>query len=221
MPSLKEIIGHDFSDPSLIDEAVTHPSLATRKNYQRLEFLGDRVLALVVADWLFSHFPTEAEGRLNRRFVSLVRKETLAEIAEKAGLAEHIKMERTAEEDGGRNKPTVLADVCEAVIGAIYLDGGMAPARRFIDRYWKDRFDEGGRPRKDAKSALQEWAQARGMPTPIYVEKARTGPDHSPVFTMVARLEGVGEQEASGASKRLAEQAAATAFLSRLEAEAE
>ena len=127
----------------------------------------------------------------------------------------------TAEEDGGRTKPTVLADVCEAVIGAIYLDGGMAAARSFIDRCWKDRFDEGGRPRKDAKSALQEWAQARGMPTPIYVEKSRSGPDHSPVFTMVAKLEGVGEQEATGASKRLAEQAAASAFLSRLEAEAE
>lgn len=208
---------YDFQKPSLLEEALTHPSLAKRVNYQRLEFLGDRVLGVSIAERLLEKFPHEAEGKLNNRFVSLVRKETLAEVALEAGLVPLILMAHGAESEGTRSKEAVQADVCEAVIGALYLDGGAEAAKAFIHQYFDKRMIDGVGAKKDHKTILQEWAQARGMDLPTYFEVGRSGPDHSPLFEIEVVVEGVGRASASGKSKRDAQQAAAQALYLELE----
>ena len=212
-------LGHAFRDPALLVRALTHSSLSseTRADNQRLEFLGDRVLGLVMAEALLEADAGAAEGTLAPRFNALVRKETCAEIAAGIGLGEVLKLGRSEMLTGGRRKAALLGDAMEAVIAAVYLDGGFANARALVLRLWGDRIARVEADARDAKTALQEWAQARGMPPPAYREIARSGPDHAPQFTIRAELENGGSAEARAGSKRAAEQAAAAALLSQVE----
>jgi ribonuclease-3 len=210
---LKEILGHSFADSGLIGAALTHPSVDGAESYQRLEFLGDRVLGLVVAALLYRRFPEASEGELATRFNALVRRETLAAIARDCGLDHHIRLSKSEEDTGGREKPAILADIIEAVIGALYMDGGLDAASAFIDTWWKPFVDGQKSAMKDAKTELQEWAQAQGFTTPTYREVGREGPPHAPIFTMLVTVgEGLMAQ-GSGRSKQLAEQAAADRLL--------
>ncbi|HEV2678038.1 MAG TPA: ribonuclease III [Aliidongia sp.] len=226
--ALEAKLDHRFADPDLLEEALTHRSAAYvaggRKDrrgarrslgYERLEFLGDRVLGLLVAEMLMTTFPREAEGALARRHAELVRKETLAAVAVEIDLAEHV-MLPPLEDGGARHNPSLLADVCEAIIAALYVDGGLETARRFVAGRWTDRMNASVAPPKDSKTALQEWAQGRGRPLPVYRLVKTDGPPHQPIFTVSASVEGEAEELASGASKRLAEAAAATILLARI-----
>lgn len=212
-------LGHGFRDQELLHHALVHSSASAGKGtatYERLEFLGDRVLGLVVAEMLYRRFPGEAEGALARRHAALVRREALARVAETVGLGQYIVMSRGEEDAGGRANPAILADVCEALLGALYLDGGLAAAAAFINAHWPGMMEEALAPPKDAKTALQEWAQSRGLALPTYETVDLQGPDHSPVFTVRVSVTGFPPAEASGASKRAAAQAAARALLERV-----
>lgn len=219
MDKLTAITGHTFRDPALLRLALTHRSAAGkgRETYERLEFLGDRVLALVIADLLYKAYPSEDEGALAKRLVDLVRRETLAEIAQSLGLPALIELSRGEEDAGGRDNPAILADVCEAMIGALYLDGGLEMARSFIRRNWSDRMASTPEPPKDAKTALQEWAQGRGLELPDYREIERSGPDHAPLFTIEVCVDDFPPERGEGPTKRAAEQVAAERLLARLE----
>jgi len=187
-------------------------------SYERLEFLGDRVLGLVVADMLLAQFPDEPEGPLAQRLADLVRRETLAAVALELDLGASLRIAKSGQDDDERHNPAILADVCEALIGALYLDGGLAAARQFIEPIWQPLLIEARKPPQDAKTALQEWAQGRGLPLPEYRETARSGLDHEPVFTIEVTVAGHGGESAEGRSKRQAEQAAAARLLARLPA---
>jgi len=219
MALLQELVGYRFNKPSLLDEALTHPSLSGAYNYQRLEFLGDRVLGLSIATWLLEAYPLEAEGHLNRRFTALVRKETLAKMARQLQIVKAIKLTPGAESEGTREKEAVQADVCEAVIGAMYLDGGYAVADEFIRKHWVPLVNEATEASRDNKTLLQEWCQGRALPLPKYEVIGRSGLDHSPVFTIQVIVEGKGTAEAEGTAKRLAEQAAAKTLYATLSGE--
>lgn len=212
---LAEILGHSFNHPDILRRAVTHASAEPRawNAYERLEFLGDRVLALAVAEQLLDRFPHEREGSIAKRHVSLVRRETLAEVAHTIGLGNYLIVSRGEDEAGARASDTILSDAMEAVIGAIYLDGGLEAAQRFILKYWNPLLELDRRPPQDPKTALQEWAQGHRLPLPAYVTVAQTGPAHAPEFTVEVRVEGQEPQRANGKSKRLAEQLAAAAML--------
>ena len=201
--------------------AVTHASLssATRPDNQRLEFLGDRVLGLVMAEALLAADPDASEGQLAPRFNALVRKETCADVAREVGLGEVLKLGRSEMLSGGRRKEALLGDALEAVIAAVYQDGGFDAARAVVLRLWGGRIGAVDADARDAKTALQEWAQARGMAPPTYTEAGRTGPDHAPQFTVAVVLDSGERAEATAGSKRIAEQQAAKALLTRLEAE--
>jgi len=215
----EQVLGHRFRDAGLLQTALTHSSAGEGSNYQRLEFLGDRVLALVIADRLYRAFPEEPEGGLNRRFTALVRAETLAEIAGEVGLAELVRAETGGAAKGEALPPAVLGDICESAIGALYLDGGLEAAAAFIHRHWAERLRAGPATAKDAKTALQEWAQARGLALPGYRVVAQHGPDHAPDFEVAVAVAGYGEIRGRGGSKRAAEQEAAAAMLEALGAE--
>jgi ribonuclease-3 len=219
MDELTRIIGYEFSDPALARDALTHRSAAARGHptYERLEFLGDRVLALVIADMLYDEFPEEEEGALAKRLVALVRRETLTGIASVLGIGPLIRLSRGEEEAGGRENPAILSDVCESLIGAIYRDGGMAPARAFIERHWTGLMESTAEPPKDAKTSLQEWAQGRGFALPAYRQLSRSGPDHAPHFTIEVMVGGFPPELGVGPTKRAAEQIAAEKLLERLE----
>src|SRR6056297_905172 len=212
-------LGHDFARADLLIHAVTHSSMAsaTRDDNQRLEFLGDRVLGLVMAEALLEEDPTAAEGQLAPRFNALVRKETCAEVAREIDLGKVLKLGRSEMLSGGRRKQALLGDAMEAVIAAVYRDGGFAAAKALVLRLWGDRIRTVKDDARDAKTALQEWAQARGLLPPEYLEKARSGPDHAPQFTIEARLSSGEVEAATAGSKRQAEQAAAKALLVRVE----
>lgn len=218
---LVQALGHDFSDATLLETALTHPSASTpaRQDNQRMEFLGDRVLGLTIAEALMNAYPDAAEGELAPRFNAMVRRETLAKVAEEIGLGQHLRLGRSENISGGRRKSAILADAMEAVIAALYLDGGIAVARDFIDRQWSHRIEDANDAPVDAKTRVQEWAQARGVAPPDYRLVNRTGPDHAPFFTVVAELPtgelGTGEAR----SKKLAEQAAATDLLKKVNAD--
>jgi ribonuclease III len=221
--SLAESLGHDFRHAELLTDALTPPSAArrprgARHDYQRLEFLGDRVLGLIVADLLWHRFPTEAEGELTRRHSDLVRRDALAEVARTVGLGAHLIVSPGEDAAGVRQQPSVLADVCEAVIAALYLDGGLPVARRFVERWWEARLTASGAPPHAPKTALQEWALARGLPLPAYRTVATEGPDHRRRFTITVAVEGLPPATATGTSKRAAETAAAAAALAALDA---
>lgn len=219
MDELADIIGYEFGDPALARIALTHRSAAGRDDvtYERLEFLGDRVLALVIADMLYDAFPQEDEGALAKRLVALVRRETLADVAARLSVAPLIHLSRGEEEAGGRENPAILADVCESLIGAVYRDGGMAPARAFIERHWSALMEGTAEPPKDAKTSLQEWAQGRGLALPSYRQVGRSGPDHAPLFTIEVSVGDFPPARGDGPTKRSAEQAAAERLLARLE----
>ena len=219
---LIESLGHPFERPELLREALTHPSARSRRGsavrgYERLEFLGDRVLGLIIAELLWRRFPDEAEGALTRRHTSLVRRETLTGIAKEIGLGAHIVLSAGEAAAGARTNASVLADVCEAVIAALYLDGGLAVARRFVERWWEPRVMKLGAPPRDPKTALQEWAQARGRTLPIYRTVATAGPAHRRTFTVTVTVNGLPPATATGSSKRAAEAAAAAAALATLD----
>ena len=216
---LTDLLGHSFRNKALLQRALTHPSAAddTLDSYERLEFLGDRVLGLIVAEELLARFPDEPEGDIARRHTALVRRETAAEIAAETGLGAHLDVSKGEHDAGTRNNPAVLGDALEALLAALYIDGGLPAARAFIHRHWASHLAATGRPPRDPKTALQEWAQARALPLPAYRETARAGPPHSPSFTISVSVEGNGEAAAEGSSKRRAEQAAAAAMLDRLD----
>ncbi|KAA5604597.1 ribonuclease III [Roseospira marina] len=214
---LESRLGHTFGDATLLAQALTHGSAGGGpRSYERLEFLGDRVLSLVVAHMLFTRFPAEPEGALARRHTALVRAETLARVARNLGLPALMRLSRGEADLGGRENPALLCDVCEAVLGALYLDGGYASVDRFIRATWAPLMEENPAPPKDAKTALQEWAQGRGLPLPVYETVATAGPAHAPLFTVAARVEGHDAATAEGPSKRQAEQRAAARLMDRL-----
>lgn len=220
---LFEILGHRFADPQLLAEALTHPSAHARRgprlSYERLEFLGDRVLGLVVAELLWRRFPEEAEGELTRRHTGLVRRESLVAVAQALGLGAFVILSPGEAQAGARDNPSVLADTCEAVIAALYLDGGLEAARGFVHRCWEPLLQTAVEPPRDPKTALQEWAQGRGRGLPVYETVGVAGPAHKRVFTVSARVEGAEPATASGSSKRAAETAAAAELMTRLIAE--
>ena len=211
-------IGYHFAKPELLNRAVTHASMssANRDDNQRLEFLGDRVLGLVMAEALLKLDPAATEGQLAPRFNALVRKEACAEVAREIDMGAVLKLGRSEMLSGGRRKQALLGDAIEAIIAAVYLDGGFDEAKALILRLWGDRVMQVKQDARDAKTALQEWAQARGLPPPAYVQTDRQGPDHAPVFTITARIENGASAVASAPSKRQAEQAAAKTLLAQL-----
>jgi ribonuclease-3 len=227
---LPQSIGYRFTRPELLQEALTHPSAfgaerrrGRRRNpplrgYERLEFLGDRVLGLVIADLLWRRFESEPEGPLTRRYHHLVRRESLARVAEAIGLGRHLILPPAEAAAGAAGNPGILADACEALIAAIYLDGGFAAASAFVQRFWAPLVEEMEEPPRDPKTALQEWAQARGLTPPTYELVATSGPDHAPTFTVAASVAGGDGATATGSSKRLAESRAAATLLDRLTA---
>ena len=216
-------LGHHFTRPDLLLQAVTHSSLSspTRPDNQRLEFLGDRVLGLVMAEALLGADTAAAEGQLAPRFNALVRKETCADVARELGLGEVMKLGRSEMMSGGRRKEALLGDALEALIAAVYLDAGFQAARAVVLKLWGTRIGAVEQDARDAKTSLQEWAQARGMAPPVYEEAARTGPDHAPIFTVQVTLANGASEQARAGAKRLAEQQAARALLARMETEHE
>ncbi len=212
-------LGHDFARPELLLRAVTHPSMssATRPDNQRLEFLGDRVLGLVTAEALLAADRGASEGQIAPRFNALVRKETCAAVARELQLGDVLKLGRSEMMSGGRRKEALLGDAMEAVIAAVFLDAGFPAARDLVLRLWGDRIETVESDARDAKTALQEWAQARGLTPPQYTETGREGPDHQPIFTIEVRLASGETASARAGSKRHAEQSAAKALLARME----
>ena len=217
-------VGHRFADQRVLVEALTHPSATRRgrnapRNNQRLEFLGDRVLGLVVAHLLIARFPHEEEGPLSRRHAALVRRETLADIAGSFGLGDRLTFARSEEAGNGRVNPSILADALEALIGALYLDGGLEPAERFIRARFEPYVTSMGQPPRDAKTTLQEWAQGRGLSLPTYTLVDTSGPPHAPLFEVEVTLSDFPPMAAKASSKRQAEQAAAKALLDAVASE--
>ncbi len=220
-PESKELstrLGHAFSRPELLIQALTHSSLATpgREDYQRLEFLGDRVLGLVIAEALVQNDASASEGELAPRLNALVRKETCADVAAELDIGAALLMGRSESLSGGRRKIALLGDAMEAVIAAIYLDAGFDVVRERVLAFWGSRIATAEALAVDPKSALQEWAQARGMPPPSYVETNRTGPDHAPTFTIEVQLQNGKTASATAPSKRAAQQAAAQTLFDML-----
>lgn len=216
---LEAALGCRFKDRKLLERALTHASVRSgrgpRHDNERLEFLGDRVLGLVIAELLHVSLPDVREGDLARRFNRLVCGESCAEVAREIDLGRHLILSDSEAENGGREKDTILADAVEAVLGAVFLDTGFDNARSAVTRLWGDRLNSIDRTTVDAKSALQEWAQGRGLPLPRYKETSRSGPDHAPEFVSEVRVKGSEPITGTGTSKRQAEQAAATEFLIR------
>jgi ribonuclease-3 len=220
LQDLARALDHRFGRIELLRQALTHPSADGERGrpsaFERLEFLGDRVLGLVVAEMLIERFPDEAEGDLARRQAALVSRDMVARVARTLGLEDALIVAKGEQEAGGRANPAMLADACEAVLGALFSDGGFEPAARAVRAHWLPLVAESATPPRDAKTALQEWAQARGRPLPGYALLGRQGPDHGPEFHVAVSVEGVPPAEGRGSTKRAAEQAAAAALLARL-----
>ncbi len=216
---LETKLGHRFKDPSLLERALTHASVrggkAERADNERLEFIGDRVLGLAIAEVLNQQYPNASEGELARRYNRLVRGEACAKVARAIGLGAHLILSDSEADSGGREKTTILADAAEAVLGAVFLDGGFEKARGVVRKLWQEQSEPVPEVAVDAKSALQEWAQGQGLALPKYTVVARKGPDHAPRFTAEVLIAGRAPAQGEGASKRIAEQAAATALLAR------
>jgi ribonuclease-3 len=219
--ALEARIGHKFADPGLLATAFTHVSALKKTSgkrgdsYQRLEFLGDHVLGLVVSDMLYRAFPNANEGELSKRLADLVRKESCADVAKSLGLVDDIKLGQVGASASARLRKSVLGDICEALIGAVFLDGGYPAAAQFVERNWTERMRKPRRPLRDPKTVLQEWAQAKRLPTPVYREIERTGPHHDPEFRVAVDLPGLAPAEGIGSNKRAAEKAAASAMIAR------
>lgn len=218
---LEQRLGHHFKSLDLLRQALTHSSASgeSSRNNERMEFLGDRVLAFLVADLLLHHYPDASEGDLALRLNALVRRETCAAVALEVELGACLILGHAEAASGGQDKPVILGDACEAVIGALYLDGGMQAARAFVEACWTPRLVGLTAAPSDAKSALQEWSQARKLGTPVYSVIRREGPDHAPVFVIEVQLPGHAPSCGAGASKREAERAAALAMLREVHAD--
>lgn len=219
-PNLDELLkklGYHFERMELLEEALTHVSApqSAGQSYQRLEFLGDRVLGLAIAELVFRTFPGAPEGELSRRLAELVRRESCAEVAVAWDVGPHLKLGAGEAHSGERRNQTILADVCEAIIGAVFLDGGYGAAQALVERSFQALLAAPRRPLRDPKSALQEWAQGRGLPPPTYSIAEQTGPDHAPKFRVMVKVKGAEGAFGQGASKRVAEQAAARSLLLR------
>ncbi|MEJ2117190.1 MAG: ribonuclease III [Alphaproteobacteria bacterium] len=217
---LQKQIGYQFGNNKLLHEALTHASAIYGQpgmaDYERLEFLGDRVLGLAIAEYLLQAFPASPEGDLARRFNGLVRKETCAAVAEELDIGPFINLGESEAMAGGRRKRTILADACEALLGAIYLDGGWEPVKQFIIKHWGARLSEVATVPVDGKTALQEWVQGQGRTKlPRYVLVSNSGPDHAPEFEYEVQVTGYAPARGKGPSRRAAEQAAAAALLTR------
>ncbi len=219
---LEQRLDYGFQNPDLLRRALTHPSAVSDRgaagqleSYQRLEFLGDRVLGLVIADMLAAAFPEADEGGLHRRHAAMVRKETCAEVGAELGIGEALFLGEGEENSGGRAKETILGDACEAVIGAVYTDGGLETARAVIERMWRPRMAHRNRSQRDAKSTLQEWAQGQGLSVPRYNVVGESGPAHAPHFTVRVEIDPFVPATGEGSSKREAEQSAAATLLIR------
>ena len=220
LAALEHRIGYRFKDAALLEQALTHISaLSGARNraasYQRLEFLGDHVLGLVVSDMLFHAFAKADEGEMSRRLADLVRKEACADVGRAIELGAVVRLGASEANAGGRGRTAILADACEAMIGAVFIDGGYPAAAALVERLWSERMHQPARPLRDSKTVLQEWAQARGLPTPAYREVERKGPDHDPEFRVSVELPDLAPAEGLGRSKRAAEQAAAAAMLTQ------
>jgi ribonuclease III len=207
--------GRKFKDKALLQRALTHASVGGQDNEQ-LEFLGDRVLGFLVAEMLMKHFPHEKEGTLALKLNAMVRMETCARVAEAAGVGKALILASSEDRGGGRLKPAILGDACEAVIAALYLDGGITAARKFVTRYWQPMLSEVQGDMRDPKNALQEWAQGRKLGTPVYRVTKREGPDHAPRFTVQVTVRGHDPETGEGSNLRAAEQSAARVLISRL-----
>ena len=217
---LEARLGYRFADPELLDRALTHSSAVSpgkriAQSYQRLEFLGDRVLGLVVADILYRRLPKANEGELSRGLNALVRKETCAAIARQLNLGPELNLGDSEARTGGAEKDAILGDVTEAIIGAVYCDGGLGRAYELIEGFFGDQVGLATTDRADAKTTLQEWAQGRGLEPPDYVQTERKGPDHAPEFTIAVNIPGFAPVLATGPSKKIAEHKAAERFLFR------
>ncbi len=218
---LMRALGHAFKDEGLLEQALTHGSLTKNQSrrkgidadYERLEFLGDRVLGITIADELYRRYPNAEAGQLSRRYNAQVQKSALAEIAELMDLPNYVRISDELRATGGAKNPSLLEDCVEALIAALYLDGGMPAAKAFIVKFWWPRFDAENAAKKDPKSALQEWAAKNGRPLPVYSVIREEGPDHNPEFTIEVTVEGCEPQTAIASSKRAAEKQAAKLML--------
>lgn len=218
LAALQERIGWKFADLTLLKRALTHSSLAASSrigDLERLEFLGDRVLGLLTAEALWRTYPKMKEGDLAPRLNALVRKETCAKAALFFGIEKLIRMSAQEEESGGRRKKAILGDACEALLGAVYIDGGLSAARAMYDLYWTPNLELLSRRHRDAKTTLQEWSQERGLGAPKYETVNSEGPAHAPAFTIDVHVPGFDAVRGAGQSKRAAQMAAAAAFLVR------
>ena len=216
---LETKLGYRFKDAAMLERALTHASVrggkTERGDNERLEFIGDRVLGLAVAEVLNGQHPEATEGELARRYNRLVRGEACAKVARAIGLGAHLILSESEADSGGREKTTILADAIEALLGAVFLDGGFEKARTVVRKLWQEQSDQVPDSTVDAKSELQEWAQGMGLALPKYIVVSRKGPDHAPHFTAEVTITGRKPAQGEGASKRIAEQAAATALLER------
>lgn len=220
LKKLQEKIGYDFHETKLLEAALTHSSTGSHTNYERLEFLGDRVLGLVMAETVYAMFPRESEGDLAKRHAALVQGAMLAELARHIDLGAALQISEAERIGGGTENENILADGLEALIGAIYLDSGLAPCQKFIKGLWGERVKTMKDPPQDSKTALQEWAQARGFPLPSYEVVKREGPDHAPVFHVEVAVGQWPPQKAIGSSIRAAEKEAAQLLLEYLRKDA-
>ena len=216
-------LGYEFLTPQLLQDALTHPSLAGFKQrkkgtmpYERLEFLGDRVLGLIIAEWLYEKFPDASEGELAKRHAALVNRDALRAVAVEIGLGQHLRLARGEEASGGRKNIATLPDAMEAILGALYLDGGLKAASHFIHRYWQKDIGIAEAP-ADAKTVLQEWAQGQGLPLPQYKVIEHSGPAHAPKFVIEVSVKGHPPAVAEGESKRAAQKAAALLLLQNVQ----
>jgi len=221
---LEQALGYQFFGRRHAVAALTHSSMrvspegrkVASESYERLEFLGDRVLGLIISEMLLFRFPSEREGDLAKRHTELVRRETLAEVAVALKLGPMIRMSRGEKDGGGQQKESLLADVVEALIAAMYLDGGMSPVRTFIEKNWSPFLEAAKQPPRDPKTTLQEWAQARGLPLPVYDLVSQSGPSHEPQFEISVTVEGQKPVLAVAGNKRAAEREAASILLDRV-----
>jgi ribonuclease-3 len=212
---LKDILGHKPNDAALFERALTHASYG-EDHYERLEFLGDRVLGLTIAAWLYELFPDEPEGKLSRRLNALVARETCAEVGRALGIGGQMRLGKQARDDGASDSDNVIGDVVEALIGALFIDAGWEPASAFVRRAWGERVSTRDKAPLHPKSALQEWAAAHDRRPPDYRLAGRSGPQHAPTFAVEVEIRGVGSAKAEGASKQEAETAAAAKLLEEL-----
>ena len=217
LKSFEKRLQYTFGNTYYLEKSLTHRSIQNHRagNYERLEFLGDRVLGLSISAVLLKLYPESPEGDLARRYNNLVKRQTCTEVAKDIDLGQFLILSAGEERSGGRTKATILANAMEALLGAIFIDGGYSAADKVIRNFWQDKISQGEKIELDAKTALQEWAQGKGFDLPIYTNLSRTGPDHSPLFETKVTVEGVGDGIGKGHSKRVAEQMAAKELLEK------